>query len=213
VLSARLGTLSLAVTASIAATALGCRDEHALPTRLADGTTARTVAIAFEGLTVPVFETRLRRSHAVRDDCGPSGVRMSVVERVGVVGSSLTALSPAGTLHGCDGTQVGTGTWCGHAFGRLHDGRLLDPRLSLTCRDADDQPIGFGWIVPGRGTAYVVVHHGSYAEMYRVEDRVPVRVTTREVSIEGAEAHFDLTEHARDGRLLATREVRAQVSG
>jgi hypothetical protein len=208
---ARLGTLSLAVTASVLSTAAGCRDDAPTPPRrLVDGTVARVASGPFEGVTVPVIITRARRSGTGQQPCAPLRHVVKVVERVGVSGSSVTVVSGDRTVHGCDRTGSGT---CGRAFARLRPRQPLDPRLSLTCRDEEGHPIGFAWLVPDADAAYLLVEHDGYAEAYRAMRNIPVRVTTSTVDVARSEARLEVTEHAEDGRLLRVRTVRAQVSG
>jgi hypothetical protein len=206
----RLGALGLVALASAVATASACREEDA-PAVLADGTPARIASSTFEGLTVPVVLTGVRTALLSENECVRRHARAGsrVVERVSVAGRSTTVLSPDGTLYGCDG--IAAGPACGHAYGQ-HRLRA-DPRLSLTCRNARGEPVGFAWIVPGAEATFVVVEHGTYGEAYRVVDGVPVRVTTEDVDLTAAEARFAITEHAQDGSLLRSRVLETQVSG
>jgi hypothetical protein len=206
----RLGALGLVAVASAVATASACREEGP-PAALADGTPARIASDTFEGVTVPVVVTRVRTALVSEHECvrRHARTRSRVVERVSVAGRSATVLSAHGFVYGCDGTSEGPA--CGHAFAQP---RLqTDPRLSLTCRDANGRPVGFAWIVPGAGAAFIVVEHGTYGEAYRVVGDVPVRVTTEDVDLPAAQTRFAISEHARDGSLLRYRELEAQVSG
>jgi hypothetical protein len=139
-----------------------------------------------------------------------------VVERVGVSGASVSfSDSRNRELRGCDAIRVreaGSPIWCGHAFARLRAGRLRDPRLSLTCRDGG-HPLGFLWIQPGSGAAYVVVARPGYHEVHPVVAGLPVRVTTDDVDVATASATIIGSEHARDGRRLRSYELEAHVSG
>ena len=140
----------------------------------------------------------------------------AVVERVGVSGRSTTFLGPRRrTAHACDASTAGVEDdgWCGHAFAQVESGRLRDPRLSLTCRASDGDPVGFAWIQPGAGTAYIVVQGSGYAEVYAAAGDAPVRVTTEEVELESSRATFSVSEHAKSGRRLRSYELEAQVAG
>jgi hypothetical protein len=221
-LACRTGSLALVVAA-----AAGCSgDDHPAPTALVDGTPVRPPPVTLQGVegrTVlsrarllrqgsPRHRSQLARCVAVAVDPG-----RVVVERVGVSGASVT-VSDSGerALRGCDASRVheaGGPMWCGHAFARLRAGRLRDPRLSLTCRDHRGDPLGFVWIQPGPGTAYLVVARPGYHEAYPVVAGLPIRVTTDDVDLAAASATVVGTEHARDGRRLRTYEVEARVSG
>lgn len=203
--------LSLVVTASLASTAGGCRNEARPPAWLVDGTPARIASEWFEGVAVPVIvATRTTRTRMSVHPCAQPARARAVVQRVGVSGSSVTVAFGDRTLHACDSTGSGV---CGHAFARVRSRQPLDPRLSLTCRDREGDALGFAWIVAGSETAYVVVRHDDYAEAYDAAGDEPIRVTTFDVDVERSLARVDVTEHAPDGRLLRTRTVRAQVSG
>lgn len=196
----------LAVSAGVA----GCDDDRPVPTRLADGTPTRLSHVVFEGVSVPVFATTRERLP------GPSPAacveHSDAIDRVGVIGASRTSHSSARLeLRGCDWT-VASG-WCGDAFARTRDEQPLDPRLSLTCRGENGEPVAFLWIDPGRRASYVVVTGRGYAEAYRVVRGVPVRVTTDLVDLEESSATVDASEHTLNGRLLRTRRIEAQVSG
>jgi hypothetical protein len=141
------------------------------------------------------------------------------VERVDVHGTTVTSPGAEGrSLHGCDSGAGSTADadgqrWCGRAFGLLTDGRLRDPRLSLGCRDADGDPVGFAWIQPESEAAYVVVSHADHSAMYPVVGGLPVRVGTDDVDVESSSATFDVSEHARGGRRLRRYELEAVVAG
>jgi hypothetical protein len=140
-----------------------------------------------------------------------------VVERVGVSGATVTFSDSLNReLRGCDASRArreGGTIWCGRAFARLRAGRLDDPRLSLTCRDAEGNPLGFAWIQPDPGATYVVVARSGYDEVHRVVTGLPVRVTTADVDQADATARLEVGEHGRDGRRLRSYEVEARVSG
>jgi hypothetical protein len=209
VAAARARAAALATVAAAVAGSASCSDDAAPPTRLADGTPARAPAVRFEGVSEPVIATTLRRAVARRAGCGPPQRPHRVVERVGAVGTSVT-LVVGDQLYACDSTR--SGRWCGHAFAR-RSSRPLDPRLSLTCRDGGGDTVGFAWVAPGLGADFVLVRHEGYAEAYRAAQGAPIRVTASRVSSSTSSAGIDLTEHARDGRVLRAREIDAQVAG
>ncbi len=212
-ISVRRLALAVAVVAVVAACSHA--DRGPPPSELADGSAARVLGIGFEGVDVPVIATRARALTATRLPCGEEGKPGLVergVERVGVRGTSVTTVSPDGrTARGCDGTRVDD--WCGQAFGRLHPERAVEPRLSLTCSGGGDATVGFAWVEPGPGAAYVVVTHDRYAEAYGVLDSVPVRVATEQVDVESSSARFEVTEHAESGRRLRRYVLQPRVAG
>lgn len=197
-----------------------------MPSELADGTPARPPPVALEGADGPTVVSRarvLRRGslsagsqigRCISSAADPGRV---VVERVGVSGVTVTFSGSRGReLRACDasGVRKESGTlWCGHAFARLRDGRLRDPRLSLTCLDTDREPLGFVWIQPSPAAAYVVVARPGYSEAHPVVAGLPVRVTTEDVDLDRASATLAVSEHARDGRRVRAYELEARVSG
>jgi hypothetical protein len=218
------GTGSLAL---VVAAAAGCAgDDRPVPTMLVDGTPAGPPRVTLEGVDGPTVVSRARVSsrgaatpgspigRCVFAAANPGRV---VLERIGVSGASVTfSASRSRELRGCDASRVGRtrgAIWCGHAFARLRAGRLRDPRLSLTCRDAQGHPLGFLWVQPGPGTAYVVVARHGYHEVHPVVGGLPVRVTTDDVDVAAASAAIVAGEHARDGRRLRSYELEARVSG
>jgi hypothetical protein len=221
-LTRRTGPLALIVAA-----AAGCAgDDRPVPTMLVDGTPAGPPPVTLEGVNGPTVVSRARISSRGSATPGsPIGRCVSaaanpgrvVLERVGVSGASVTfSASRSRELRGCDASRVGGAggtSWCGHAFARLRAGRLRDPRLSLTCRDAQGDLLGFLWIQPGPDTAYVVVARHGYHEVHPVVAGLPVRVTTDDVDLATASATIVGSEHARDGRRLRTYELEARVSG
>jgi hypothetical protein len=169
--------------------------------------------MGFEGVEGPVLDTRARVRPSGRLPCGGgNGSAEHGVERVGALGQSVTILSRRGrAVRGCDGIRGGDR--CGQAFARFRPQRALDPRLSLTCGDAGDSPIGFGWVEPGDDASYVVVVHDGYAEAYPILGSIPVRVTTEHVDVETSSARFEVSEHTRSGRRLRHYVLRPRVAG
>jgi hypothetical protein len=208
----------------------GCtRDAPPPPTRLSDGSSARPSRVALAGVDGPRIATRVRLVSL--GEIGPSTATAAcigsaarnhggaAIERVDVHGTTVSYLGPEGrSLHGCDSGTTSTGSrhaerWCGRAFGLFTNGRLRDPRLSLGCRNAAGEPIGFAWIEPAAAAAYVVVSNAGYSAVYPVTGRLPVRVGSNDVDLESSHATFDVSEHARDGRRLRGYVLEAAVSG
>jgi hypothetical protein len=142
-----------------------------------------------------------------------------VVERVGVLGESLTFLDRAGRhLYACDGGVDPVGErrqpWCGVAVGRLLNGSLLDPRLDILCRDSKGKPLAYAWVVPVAGSHWIGVDQGSYTELYEVAANLPVRIaSTRGVDRAHSRATFEVTHYAVDGKELARGKLEAVVAG
>jgi hypothetical protein len=189
---------------------------------LVDGSLARPPPVALQGLEGTGVLTRARTVDGGAVDQGPgqAGCDTSggaVVERVGVRGQSVTFRgAEPGELLACDAvgpSATGRAPWCGHAYARLRAGVLRDPRLSVTCRDVEDAPVGFAWVQPHPAAAYVVVASRGYHEAYRVAGDLPVRVTTGDVELATASAAFSVSEHARDGRRLRSYELEPRASG
>jgi hypothetical protein len=212
----------------LAMAATGCtRDTPPPPTELADGSPARPPPVALGGVDGPVVATKARvvRLHeaglkAAAACIGHADALEDVaVERVDVYGTTVTSPGAEGrSLHGCDSGAASTTDahgerWCGRAFGLLTGGRLRDPRLSLGCRDAEGDPVGFAWVQPATEAAYVIVSHADHSAMYPVAGGLPVRVGTDDVDVESSSATFDVSEHARDGRRLRRYELEAVVAG
>jgi hypothetical protein len=193
---------------------------------LADGSPARPPPVALEDVDGPTVASRARvlsgesveRGSPIASCIGPAGAEgASVVERIGVLGASVTLLGARGReLRGCDAITAGTtrgSRWCGRAYARLHEGRLRDPRLSLSCRDAEGEPVGFSWVQPDPATSYVVVARPAYDEVYPTAGDLPVRIATADVDLATASSELFVSEHARDGRRLRAYELEARVSG
>ena len=218
-LLSRLAPLPLCLGVALALQ-LGCtRDAAQAPAILVDGSPARPPPVTLEGVDAPQIATRVRVASAgSRAPCAlAKAARGPVVERLGVTGASVTfsALGRRG-VHACDATDLDGSRierWCAHAFGRLVAGRLRDPRLSITCRNGDDEPVGFAWIQPGPATAYLAVRQQGYAEVYTASGATPARVTTSGVDLSTSRATFAISEHGRNGALLRSYELEARVSG
>lgn len=199
--------------AALAAPA-GCGDDgRGPPAELVDGSPAAIASMPFEGVDVPVVETRVRMRPVTSPSCGDgSNPGAMGVERVGTLGSSVTVLSPAPpTVRACDATL--RGRVCGHAFARLSPGQQLDARLSLTCLDAAESPVGFAWVRPPPDASYVVVAHAGFAEAYPVLGAAPVRVSTDAVDLTTSTARFEVSEHDAGGRRLRAYVLQPRVAG
>lgn len=206
------------------------RSDDDTPRKLVDGTPPEAPSVQFEGVDLPAVLTRVRAVSAARAD---PGSRMGscfgqgwddrpiaqAVRRVGALGESVTFRGASrNTLSACDdsaGASEGERPWCGHVLGRLVEGALRDPRLDLGgCSTSDGRPVAFAWVTPGPGTHFVVVHHGEFAEVYRVAAGLPVRVaTTSGIDTTSSSATFELSEHADDGRRLRGYSLEARVAG
>jgi len=201
---------------------LGCvRDAPRTPAVLIDGSSARPPPVVLERVDVPQVLTRMRvaadRSQVPGLCAAPEPRPSRVVERAGVTGASVTFLDRGGRgVHACDATELDglrIKRWCAHAFGRLVGGRLRDPRLSITCRDGDGEPIAFAWTEPDRAAAYLAVEQEGYAEVYAASGTTPIRVTTSRMDLATSRATFAISEHARDGTLVRSYDLEAPVSG
>lgn len=142
-----------------------------------------------------------------------------VVERVGVDGESLTFANRSRTgVYACDGGVDRAGErqppWCGAVFGELADGRLLDPRLDVLCRDRSGAPLAYAFVEPVAGAHWIGVEQAGYTEVYEVLAGLPVRiVSTRHVDAEDARAAFEVSQYDLRGRQLVKGELVAAVAG
>ena len=205
---------------------VGCtRDSTAAPSTLIDGSPARPPPVVLEGVEGRRVATRVRvvaagsrDGRSLRASCVPGAAPDGpIVERTGVAGVSVTFFDPGRHgVHACDATDVGRSRaerWCAHAFGRLSGARLRDPRLTITCRGAEGDLVGFAWVQPSTTAAYVVVQQPGYAEVYPASESMPVRVATTDVDLASSHATFAISEHAMDGRRLRSYDLEAQVAG
>jgi hypothetical protein len=205
--------------------AAACSSGSGRPTRLLNGDRA--------GEFTPVPESVLTHARVLRrgalgrrlDLCLFPAERTSVptdavvVERIGIVGESLTFANAAHTgVYGCDGGIDPAGErrlpWCGEVFGQLSAGRLLDPRLDLVCRDRDHSPLAYAFVEPVSGARWIGVDEGRYTEIYEVLAGLPVRVEgTQHVDTAQARARFDVTQYDVHGRELVRATLEASVAG
>lgn len=213
------------------AAAVGCSEESAPPGRLLDGSPAPTLPMRLEGVEPPVVSTRVQ-SYDLRENRQVPSIRSCLqqfegfarpasplVARIGVHAETMTFRDDAGRrLLGCDnsaGPREGDRRWCGAVSGRLYDGRLRDPRLSIaSCETSEGQLVGFAWIQPDPNARYVAVEQSGYAEVYETAGDLPVRVaTTSGVIVEESGARFEVTEHDTAGDLIREYELEARVAG
>ena len=217
----RLASLPLCLGV-VLALPLGCtRGMDRPPAVLVDGSPAGPPPVVLEGVDGPQVAARTRVAQAgspMPALCASfKAPRQRVIERVGVSGASVTFFDAARSgVRACDATDLDGSRverWCAYAFGRLVSRRLRDSRLTVTCRDSDGRPVGFAWIQPGRGAAYIAVEEQGYAEVHAVSGTTPIRVTSPRVDLAMSRATFAISEHARDGSLLRSYDVEAYVSG
>jgi hypothetical protein len=152
-------------------------------------------------------------------DRGGVSIDAKVVERVGVFGESLTFINRSGTgVYACDGGVDSAGErrlpWCGEVFGALADGRVLDPRLDIICRERNGAPLAYAFVEPVAGAHWIGVDQGRYTEIYEVLAGLPVRVATaRRVHLGEARATFEVTQFDLHGRELVKGDLEAAVAG
>jgi hypothetical protein len=218
-----LNALPFSLVALVALVA-GCGGDGS-PPQLVDGSRPAAVPAVLAGLDGAVM-TRARTVPASDHDrdrlvaCGlPFGASDTVVERVGLEGSSLTFAGGSG-LNGCDAIPDPAedpdrpygGIWCGASVGRVTDGVLNDPRLDL-CTAESGEVTAFVWVEPQPAAKWVVVSDAGSREVYEVAGSLPVRVTTTEgVRAEGS-ALFDIEEYGADGTRLREYTLEAAVAG
>jgi len=154
-----------------------------------------------------------------RGDRGGVSADAKVVERIGVAGESLTFANRNHTgVYACDSGIDPAGErrppWCGEVFGALADGRLLDPRLDVICRDRKGAPLAYAFVEPVAAAHWVGVDQGRYVEIYEVLAGLPVRIAgTRHVSVANARATFEVTQYDVHGRELVKGDLEAAVAG
>ena len=221
-----LGSLATLATLLLA----GCGRQPSAPNGLADGSPARIARVPFEGVEGPTVLTHVRRTtldgtavDARVASCLREGwsepAAGKLVHRVTTDGESVTFVGSSGrTLQACDGAR-GARTrdrpWCGHAYGRLSHGRLLDPRLDLGgCTTSDGRDVGFVWVEPRPGARFVVVTRHGFSEAYPTAGPLPVRISATEgLDTARSTAALEVSEHAGDGRALRRYRLEARVAG
>jgi hypothetical protein len=222
-----MGALSALVGALLLALA-GCGGGEP-PPQLVDGSLAAELPAELADLDDAVLTaTAVKNESDLHQDeyaaCGvpADGGDRTVVERIALHGSSLT-IESGRLLFGCDKIPAPLtaedpdlpfgGIWCGRANGRIDEGRLNDPRLSL-CPNTDDDITGFAWVEPLPNAKWVVVSDAGTREIYEVAESLPVRVTTTEgVQSGSSRASFDVEEYAADGSKLREYVLETAVAG
>jgi hypothetical protein len=196
---------ALCVAAAGLLPATGCRDHPKSKSRVVAGD-VRIGAVT--RLRSPPLRACLRRFRL-----RPSPETL-VVERHGLLGSSVTIADPRSPLlYVCDLAGHG-GRICGGSVGVWRHGRLNDPRLDVLCADRKGRRLGAAWVVPLRQTRSILVREGEATERYPVAGRLPVRVWTRGgVDVGRSSATFDVTQVGADGRRLAHERLYAAVAG
>ena len=205
--------------------AAGCEHDGGRPARLLDGRPAlhfspvhRSVVAAGRVLTRAALGPRIESCLAPRDR-GAVASDASVVERVGVDDESLTFANRNGAgVYACDGGIDPAGErsppWCDMVFGERSQGRLLDPRLDVSCRDRQRRPLAYAFVEPVPDARWIGVRQHGYVELYEVLGHLPVRVASRGgVDVEGARATFELTQYDAEGHELVRGELEAVVAG
>ena len=153
--------------------------------------------------------------------CRPDGIAANavVVERIGVFSESLTFADRRNkTVYSCDGGTDPAGEhplpWCSGSAGRLVEGRLLDPRLDVGCRDRKGRPLAYAWVEPAGGAHWIGVDQGEYTEIYEVLGGLPVRIATgRRIQLARSRATFVITQYDTHGKELIKGKIEAGVAG
>lgn len=222
-----MGTLKGLVGLLVVALLAGCGGDSS-PPQLVDGTQAAELPVELDGLDDGVLARTAVTDEAAFDEeelraCGIlfDGGTRPVVERTGTQGSSLT-LRSGRLLYACDKILEPQsaedadlpfgGIWCGGPNGRLDNGKLNDPRLSL-CQDTSGEITAFVWVEPQSDAKWVVVADAGRREVYEVAGSLPVRVTTTENIDPAGRASFDVEEYAADGTKLREYVLEAAVAG
>jgi hypothetical protein len=218
-----LDRLSFTILAIASVFVAGCGDGDARPQRLLHGQSVQELrpvpgSVIASGRVLD--GSTLGRRFA---SCRPAGAGIAsdalVVERIGVFGESLTFADAAGkTVYACDGGTDAAAErrppWCGSSAGLLSNGKLLDPRLDILCRDRKGRPLAYAWVEPAAGAHWVGVDQGSYTEVYEVLAELPVRIaSTRGIQLGRSRASFDVTQYDTDGKELLKGKLEAAVAG
>ncbi|MDX6408539.1 MAG: hypothetical protein QOE13_1610 [Gaiellaceae bacterium] len=218
-----LDRLRLAALLLVAVLAAGCDRGVDRPERLLYGQAAPefkpvagSVVASSRVLDGTTLGARFTSCRPARAGIGADAV---VVERIGVFGESLTFADPARkTLYACDGGTDPSGErkppWCGGAAGLLFNGKLLDPRLDVLCRDRNGRPLAYAWVEPLAGVKWIGVDQGPYTEVYEVLARLPVRIVSgRGIQLGRSRATFDVTQYDGHGNELVKGKLEATVAG
>jgi hypothetical protein len=208
------------VAAVAAVLAAGC-GHGGRPARLLDG----RPAAHFRPVPHSVVGAARVLERADVDDCLSGADRATVpadtlvVERIGVDSRSLTFANREQTrVYACDGGIDAAGErappWCAAVFGELVDGRLLDPRLDVVCRDRVRRPLAYAFVDPVAGAHWIGVRQEGYVELYEVLAGLPVRVAgTRGVDVEDARATLEVAQYDAEGHELVHGTLEAAVAG
>lgn len=206
----------------IALVAAGCHGGDGRPSRLLDGRPAARLDPV--GASV-IASGRVLELDGRADGCLAAADRADiaadtrVVERIGVDSQSLTVASRDGSVvYACDGGIDPAGErappWCHTVLGQLQEGRLLDPRLDLICRDRHGAPLAYAFVDPVPGASWIGVHQDGYIELYEVLAALPVRVaTTRGLDLEDDRAALEISQYDADGKELVRGQLEAAVAG
>jgi hypothetical protein len=209
------------VAVAAAVLAAGCGHGGGRPARLLDG----RPAAHFRPVPDSVVGAARVLERADVDDCLSGADRAKVpaetlvVERIGVDSRSLTFANRAQTrVYACDGGIDAAGErappWCAAVFGELVDGRLLDPRLDVVCRDRARRPLAYAFVEPVAGARWIGIRQEGYVELYEVLAGLPVRVAgTRGVDVEDARATLEVAQYDAEGRELVHGTLEAAVAG
>jgi hypothetical protein len=208
------------VAAAAAVLAAGC-GHGGRPARLLDG----RPAAHFRPVPHSVVGAARVLERADVDDCLSGADRATVpadtlvVERIGVDSRSLTFANREQTrVYACDGGIDAAGErappWCAAVFGELVDGRLLDPRLDVVCRDRARRPLAYAFVDPVAGAHWIGLRQQGYVELYEVLAGLPVRVAgTRGVDVEDARATLEVAQYDAEGHELVHGTLEAAVAG
>ena len=211
----------IVVALALAVLLVGCESHPSRPQQLLYGEAAQELP-AVAGSVVAIGRvldaaTLGRRFTSCRPEGAVDGA--VIVERIGVVGESVTFADEAGkTLYSCDGgtdpTREHRPPWCGGSSGRLVHGRLLDPRLDILCRDHEGRPLAYAWVEPVASAHWIGVDQGHYIEVYEVLAGLPVRVaTSRGIELGRSRATFAVTQYDAAGKALVKGPLEAEVAG
>jgi hypothetical protein len=216
-----LDRLMLNVAAAAAVLAAGCGHGGSRPARLLDG----RPAAQFRPVPDSVVGAARVLERADLDDCLSAADRAMipadtlVVERVGVDSRSLTFANRERTrVYACDGGIDAAGErappWCAAVFGELVEGRLLDPRLDVVCRDRGRRPLAYAFVEAVRGARWIGVQEDGYVELFEVVAGLPVRIAgTRGIDVENARVTFEVAQFGAEGQELVHGALEAAVAG
>lgn len=206
-------TRVVVLSAAVALLATGC-DHGERPRQLLDGRAAGELRPVARSVVTAVHVVRAGSLGRRVASCARLPVGTLVVERIGVFSQSLSFRDRAGRhLHSCDGGEHAP-PWCGRSVGLLDEGRLLDPRLDLLCRDAEGRRLAYVWVEPAKAARWIGVDQGSYIELYEQAAGLPVRVATRRgIDQDASSATFELRQYGARGEELLRSKLEVAVAG